>query len=172
MNEYIEIGFSSKPHGIRGALGLQQHNGESKILSRGRQLMAFPYNETSSLPASGKALTITSASAATKSVVSFAELTSRNDVEAMLPCVFKVTREAFPKLSDESEFYLVDLIDKEVFVANKSYGKIKSFYENTAQTIFTIESHEGEEIDLPYVKSFFPAVDPKGKITINLPELI
>ena len=50
-------------------------------------------------------------------------------------------------------------------------GKVADWYETPGHLVFTIRLKKGGEVDIPYVKHFFPNVDLiQGTIQVVLPE--
>lgn len=168
----VELGSARKPHGLKGEVEFWTPSGNDTHLQKGSQVWLFPL-EGSQLPTAGKAVVIESVRRGNQVLLKFAGVPDRTAIEAWLPFAIHCERDQFPKLSD-GEFYVVDVIGlTAVDLQGERVGKIVGFFETPAQLIFTIRLRSGEELDLPYVKQFFPALDiPGGTITVDLPEVV
>lgn len=173
-NELVEMGFCSKPHGIKGGFTFVLGNLDDSCLEKGVKLTLFPSNPSSSLSPDGEVFTVKSISFGNKVITYLDEVTDRNKVESIIPFTIKVSRDLFSE-ADEDEFYLVDLIDLEVkhFETGEVIGKIKDFYDNTAQTVLVIKAPGKEVIELPLIEQFFPEINiEEGYVSINPPTYI
>jgi len=172
--DLIELGYASKPHGIKGEISLVLHSGDESILAKGMQVYLFPSGSASKLSASGELFTIKTLRFGNKVVISFKEIVDRNHVEEILPFTLKLSRESFPE-PDDDEFYLSDIIGWDVIndATDEFIGTLTKFYENGAQEVFCIEKKTGEMIEIPYVDHFVPSIDfDKKEVRINPPEYI
>ena len=173
-NDLIEMGFCAKPHGIKGAFTFVLSNSDDSCLEKGVKLTLFPSNPNSSLSEDGEVFTIKSISFGNKVISYLEEVSDRNRVEEIIPFTIKVSRDLFPEV-DEDEFYLVDLIDLEArdHSNGEVLGKIKDFYDNTAQTILVIKAPGKEVLELPLIDQFFPELNiEEGYVTVNPPTYV
>jgi 16S rRNA processing protein RimM len=173
-NELIEMGFCSKPHGIKGAFTFVLGNVDDSCLDKGVKVMLFPSKASSSLSSDGEEFTIKSISFGNKVIVYLEEVSDRNRVEEIIPFTVKVPREVFGEI-EEDEFYLVDLINLEArhFETGEVLGKVKDFYDNTAQTVLVIKAPGKQVIELPLIDQFFPEINiEEGFVTVNPPSYI
>jgi 16S rRNA processing protein RimM len=150
----VLLGYSAKPHGLKGHAIFVLPSGKDTHLKVGHQVWLQPV-ERSGLPKAGQEFTIR-------------EIKKGNDVLVLL-----CERSQFPALK-AGEFYVTDLIGlSAVDETGKTVGKIRSYFETPAQLIFTIALSSGGEVDLPYVKHFFPKVDlAAGTVQVLLPDML
>jgi 16S rRNA processing protein RimM len=157
-NQLIQLGACKNPHGIKGGFSLFLFNTEESVLSQGTQV-TLKGEQGSSLSGDGQEFTIDKIQFGNKVICYFAGITDRNTVEAMLPFTLWVDRSTFPE-TKEGEYYLTDM------------GVLKECYHNGEQTVFVIETPNGE-IDLPFVENFFPFIDMEnGVVEIIFPEYL
>jgi len=169
----IEMGICYKPHGIRGGFTFVLSNTEDSCLQKGVEITLFPAKKESSIAKDGEKFTIEKIQHGNKVIVYLKGISDRNIVESMIPFSVMIPRSFFPE-TEEGEFYLTDLVGLEVFddSTGQALGKVKDFYDNTAQIILTIKGN-GKVIEVPFIKQFVPEVDiENNRLTIIVPELI
>jgi 16S rRNA processing protein RimM len=173
-NDLIEMGYCAKPHGIKGGFSFVLSNIEDSCLEKGVKITLFPSSKKSSLPKNGEVFTIKSISFGNKVITYLEEVFDRNRVEEIIPFTIKVSRDLFPE-TQEDEFYLVDLVDLEArdHESGEVLGKIKDFYDNTAQTVIVIKAPGKQVLELPLIEQFFPEINiEEGYVTVNPPTYI
>lgn len=161
--EKVLLGTCSKVHGIKGAVVFSLFNAESSILKKGMQV----FDEKENL------YKIKNINFTNKVIVELEGIEDRNKAEALVPFQIYANRSDFPKL-DEDEVYLSDIIGFKVFnTENKEVGVINSFYDHGAGEVAVILLKSGEELELPFVKAFFPDIDfNKNSVCMINPEII
>ncbi len=172
MKNLIKLGGCRRPHGIKGGFLFYLFSGQETILKRGMEVTLVPENFASVLPREGQKHVISNLVFGAKIIAYLKEVSSRNQVEALIPFEILLPREDFPVL-EESEFYLSDLLGLKVVDhrTKEEMGTVKGVSDNTVQTILEVRGKIN--IDLPFVDSFFPAVDLELKfIEIIVPEVI
>lgn len=170
-SKMIQLGFVSRPHGIKGEAELFLHNPEDSILENGMKVFLLPEKESSQIPKEGEWREIKSIRFGNKIVVVFDNIIDRTHLETLIPFSVSVARSSFPKLP-EGEHYLQDLIGLECETTDgKHFGVIDSFAHNGAQLLAVVRTKSGNAFELPYVKVFFPEVKlAENKIIIVPPE--
>lgn len=171
--EYIELGYSVKPHGIRGGFSFHLHNTEESTLMNGSNVWLFPKESTSSLPEQGEIFVIESITFGNKTIAYLQGISDRTSADEMLPFLIKIMRDDLPPIEEENTFYISDMLGLKVldFISKKEIGKIVDYYENGAQIIFSIQG--SVSIDLPFVEQFFPIVDLENSyVEVIFPEVI
>jgi len=165
----VELGVSTKPHGIKGAFLFKLINNDS-VLSNGSVITIFPENDASSVEAGGKQITIDTIHFGNKTICYLENIRDRNLVEQMLPFKIFLPRDQFPK-PEADEFYVSDLLGLKVLdIDGYPLGSVDSYFDNGAQVVLRIKL-EGEIIELPFVENFFPHVNiESGFITMIAPE--
>jgi len=173
-NQLIEIGYCSKPHGIKGGFVFHLYSGNESILREKSNVTLFPHNERSSVDIKGEKHAIESISYGNKVIVYLNNLSGRDIVESMIPFSIKISRSEFPNVDDD-EYYVSDLIGLKVINhhTKKEIGIIDKFYDNGVQIVFVIKCLNNEKIEIPFIDHFFPVVDcEKGIVEIIVPEFI
>ncbi|WP_198296008.1 ribosome maturation factor RimM [Bacteriovorax sp. Seq25_V] len=169
----VQLGFCTKPHGIKGGVTLHLENSEDSILENGMEVMLFPRSPESKISEQGQVFKIKTINFGNKPICYFENLTDRNVTESLIPFDIFVDRDSFPEL-EEGEFYISDLIGLDVidFETREKLGRVTKYFDNTAQIVLTMKINN-EFIDLPFVDQFFPEVDVEaGFIAIVKPEVI
>ncbi|PIK15849.1 ribosome maturation factor RimM [Halobacteriovorax sp. JY17] len=172
--QLVEMGFCAKPHGIKGGFTFNLSNLEDSVLKKKTKVILFPKNGNSSLSEKGETYTIQSIAFGNKVIVYLEEVTDRNKVEEIIPFEVYVERNLFPDPEDD-EFYISDLVGLEVRVngLDEVYGKISSFYDNSAQIVLVVKGAGNQVQELPFIEEFFPEVNiEEGYLTMILPSFI
>ena len=173
-SQWIQIGFASKAHGVKGEFCAHLEAGRDTVLNKGHQILLTPAKlsgqKTSELPDKGLIKVIANIKKGHKIIMSLEEVSDRTRIENLLPFHLSLSRQQFPK-SEEGEFYLCDLFNLEVINidSNEYIGKISGFYNHGAGEIVMIEC-SGDVLELPLVEHFFPRFDLEdGKVWVKLP---
>jgi 16S rRNA processing protein RimM len=168
----VLLGYSAKPHGLKGHAVFVLPSGKDTHLKAGHQVWLQPVDR-SELPKDGREFTIREIKKGNDVLVLLDGIVDRTALEAILPFEIFCERSQFPALK-AGEFYVTDLLGlTAVDETGKVIGKIRSYFETPAQLIFTIALSSGGEVDLPYVKHFFPKVDlAAGTVQVLLPDVI
>lgn len=158
-DNFIEMGFCSKPHGIKGQFQFHLHNIEDSSLNKGTTVKLIPSSPASSLAKEGEFFKVKNIQFGNKVICSLEEVDNRNKVEEMIPFTIFISREDFVE-ADEDEVFLSDLIGLKVLDPNGSeVGVVDNFYDNGAQPVLVIVKNTGGKVELPFVESFFPELD-------------
>ena len=103
-------------------------------------------------------------------LVGFAEVTSRNDAEA-LHGLELVARGVELRELDSGEFWPEDLIGLAVHAGGDRLGEVVGVIAGSAQDRLVIETVTGKTIEVPFVDELVPEVLPdQGKIRVTLIE--
>ncbi len=169
----VEMGYCTKPHGIKGSFQFILHNGQSENIKKGTIVTLVPSGPKSKISKDGEEFKIHSIQIGNKAIVNLVGVADRNRVEDMVPFKVLMDRSLFADTGDD-EYYLSDLISIKVFSTEDEHiGEVKDFYENGEQIVLMIKRLNGEITELPYVEAFFPTVDiDNNKIVMVIPEEI
>lgn len=166
QDQFIEMGYCAKPHGIKGQFQFHLYNTEDSSLVNGVRLKLVPTNERSSLSKDGEFFTLSKIQFGNKVIASLKDIEDRNQVESMIPFTIFIDRVDFHEL-DEDEIYLTDLVGLKAIDKNKNpIGIVSRFYDNGAQTVLVISKDRGGEIELPFIEIFFPEVNIEEKFIV------
>lgn len=170
--EWIELGFCRKPHGVKGAFSFQLFNTDDSILKKGSTIQVRPLSENSSVSPDGENFEIQTLQFGNKVIATLKGVDNRNLVEEMLPFSIWADRNNFPSL-EEGEIYLADLIGcSAIDEEGKNIGIVKNLAFNGIQDILVIDSN-GKELEILFIDNFVLNVDmEKKEVLIRLPELI
>lgn len=161
----VHLGKCTSVHGIKGAVVFNLFNDESSVLEKGMTIYTSELDSNS--------YKIESINFTNKVIVYLEGISDRNESERVTPFDVYVDRDSMPE-PDEDEVYLSDLIGFEVQnEENKRVGVVNSFYDHGASEIVVILLKSGQELELPFVKAFFPHIDfSKNTIVMVNPEVI
>ncbi|MFK5981172.1 MAG: ribosome maturation factor RimM [Rhizobiaceae bacterium] len=157
------------PHGVRGEVRVKSFTDDPLALSDYGPL----FDE------SGNKFTITNSRAAKNVIIArFKEITTREAAEALTNCELFIERNALPKIDDEDEFYLSDLIGMKAQDSNgKIIGMVRDVPNFGAEDLLEITPvnaegrSNGQSYFLPFTKKVVPKIDTKiGVVTILPPE--
>jgi len=165
--EFVQLGYISGVHGIKGGVVFTLFNPEESILKNGDKILLKAKDS--------KVLEyiIDTISFGNKVIVYFEGINDRDKAEKLISHEVYFPRSAFPEI-DPAEYYLADLVGLEVYdhQSKKRLGKVLGFFENRKQVILSLVIN-GEKMELPFIKNFFPLIDVAEKrIEMNLPEYI
>jgi 16S rRNA processing protein RimM len=166
-----ELGYSSKPHGIKGGFIFVLFNSDESVLKNKSVITIFPKTKNSSIKPDGEKHLIKAINFGNKTVCYLDGIVDRNIVEAMLPFTIFYPRSLFPAPA-EGEVYIRDLVGlKVVDVDGEEIGVVGKTYDNGAQTVIKVVM-SNDSIELPFVPVFFPEIDIEaGCITMIMPEM-
>ena len=157
--KYIELGYCSKPHGIKGAFSFVLSNPTDSALKKGSEILLKPTTEKSSLDEKGEKFKIKKIQFGNKVIVELVNVLDRNKVEELVPFSIWLNREDFPPLQ-EGEYYLNDLIGFKVFDQNESLiGVVESLGTNGVQDIIRIKGSDGSAIEVLFIENFVKQVN-------------
>lgn len=161
----VLLGTCASVHGIKGAVVFNLFNDESSVLEKG--MTVFTGQDSS------VCFKIVDINFSNKVIVYLEGVSTRNESESIIPFDIYLDRSIMPE-PDEDEVYLSDLIGFEVQnEMNKRVGVVNSFYDHGASEIMVVLLKNGEQLELPFVKAFFPDIDFDRKlITMINPEII
>ena len=166
-NEYVQLGYISGVHGIKGGVVLTLFNPEESILKKGDKVLLKPKDSQ------GVEILIEGISFGNKVIVYLEVINDRTKAEKLVSQEIYFPRSAFPEI-DSAEYYLADLVGLEIFdhQSQKRLGKVLGFFENRKQVILSMVLN-GEKMELPFTRNFFPVIDiAQKRIEINVPEFI
>lgn len=170
--EMIELGYCSKPHGIKGAFSFHLYNQEESILKVGMEIFIVGKDSSQASELFQGPFKIEKIDFGNKAIAFLAGVRDRNQVEAMVPFTIFVPRSSFPP-AEEGEFYLSDLRGLKVIEhgTREVIGVVRKHYENGAQLVLVVEANR-KIYDIPFVDRFVPAYDVvEGWVEVILPEM-
>jgi 16S rRNA processing protein RimM len=149
----LEIGVVVKPHGIRGELKVKLHfEGSDSLTAADSVLLRHADGRVTSHA-------VESARSAGKAVLLMLEgVASMNAAEALREAVVLVKRSSLPAL-EEGEYYLVDLVGCEVFLAGACLGRVRAVRPDPSVDTMVIETPSGETVEQPIGDAWVGAVD-------------
>ena len=149
MDRY-SIGLIRKPHGVKGAVKVGPLCDDVARFSKLKVVYIDdkPYNVLRSQINKDEV------------ILTFKEVTTCNDAEALRNKEIKVDKKDAIKLQ-EGRYFIVDIIGCEVFVDDKSIGKITEVLQNGAADVYVISSEK--EIMVPALKTLLKQVDVENK---------
>lgn len=151
---YVSLGYVTQAHGLQGELRIHLHNPQGDSLYLMEQLWLRRPGEAMPTP-----FAVEKIRPHTKGpLVSFADVTSRDDAEALKKAEVFLSEADLPAL-EEGEFYLFQLEGLDAYsTEGELLGPIVHVMTNTAQPLLVI-LHEGVERFVPLVDAIVPSVD-------------
>jgi 16S rRNA processing protein RimM len=172
-NQLVEIGYCSKPHGIKGEFTFVIYDEFVEDLENGSYIQVKGKNSRSSLHNKIEQYEIEKINYGHKVMVKLKEVEDRNTVEDMIPFTVLLDRELIDELH-EGKMLIEDYIGMDVVAVgtNKNLGKVSDLYETAAQIILVIGKGQ-DSFEIPLVENFVKEVDLENKkITIVVPEFV
>ncbi|HEX5086357.1 MAG TPA: ribosome maturation factor RimM [Nocardioides sp.] len=158
----VVVGRIGKPHGLRGEVTVDVRTDEpERRFARGSTLRAEPPPGSAS---SLRSLTVAS-SRQHQSVllVSFEELTDRTVAEGARGIVLHATIPAGASPDDPDEYYDHQLVGLAAYdVDGTALGTVAGLVHGGAQDLLRIDTPDGREALVPFVKALVPEVDLAG----------
>jgi 16S rRNA processing protein RimM len=162
-DNFIEMGFCTKPHGIKGEFQFHLYNPESSSLKKGSVLKLTPSDNLSSIRSDGEEFKVKKIQFGNKIICALENVDNRNLVESMIPFTFFISRDQFVE-TDDDEIFLSDLIGLTVIDdSREDIGVVENYYDNGAQSVLVIKMNNSEVVELPFVEAFFPELDIDNK---------
>lgn len=164
LDDYFEIGYILKPHGLRGAVNIQmdvddpmKYKGmESVIVKVGNNLVPF---FISSLQING-----------IKGILQLADINSYDEAKELKSCPLLLPLELLPKLN-ENQFYYHEVIGyKIVDQAKGSLGIIENITSGGKQDLIAM-NYKDREVLIPVTNEIVHKTDhEKKEVYVNLPD--
>jgi 16S rRNA processing protein RimM len=160
----IKLGSIIRPHGIKGEAEVYLYSGDRSILKPGMVVLGLEQNfEIEKIFLKPP-----------KFRIKFKNIDDRTYWEnAKLPIDFYFYRHDFPPLP-KGEYYLFDFVGLKLLGDEKKpMGEIINADLIQGQTYFQLRLLNGEEMELPFISSFFPGFNiPEGWMNFILPEVV
>lgn len=169
MEKLLSIGKILNFHGIQGEVKVGYTPGKESQLSKIKRVFAVKNDWQIELNV--ELIRFHKKSA----IIKFKEINSINEAAELKGCLLKTEKSAITDTLEEDEYYIDDLVGLSVFDGNNNLiGKV-SFVANQGQGhLIAIESKDGQEHYVPFVKDLVPEVNIKERKVIinNIPGLI
>lgn len=159
---WVELGYVSGAHGLRGGLKVKQHNPDSELLLTAPELGlrvdgALRVVEVAEVRDTGKGL-----------LMQLAEVQSVEAAEALRGAVLCLPRAFLPRLP-EGEYYQVDLEGLAVFTqAGERVGEVERVHDYPAAQVLRVRGADGVR-EVPMREPYLVGVElEEGRVTIDL----
>lgn len=160
----LELGILGRLRGLKGAFFFKAYHRDSQHLCVGRRVFLAGKGQDFEV-------TISAITWEPKTVISFEEITSREEASSWVGASISIPRKTALEL-EEDEFYFQDLVGCKVFSDGAERGEVVEVYSHGAQMIVAIKGEE-TSWELPYVAHFFPHLDlEKRRIEVIFPQEI
>lgn len=102
-------------------------------------------------------------------LLKFKNIDSIEEAEKFRNCYIKISRKDAKKLPEDT-YFIVDLIDTNVYLENNEYvGKIIDVFSTGSNDVYVIKREENSDLLIPAIKDVVKKVDIKNKkMIINL----
>jgi 16S rRNA processing protein RimM len=163
----VVVGRIGKPHGVRGEVTIDVRTDEpERRFAPGAVLRAVPPQGS---PSTLRTLTVRSTRWHQQVLlVSFEEAGDRNGAEAVRGTVLHADLPVDAVPEDPEEFYDHQLAGLSVHdLDGRLLGTVKGLVHGAAQDLLTVQTPEGREALVPFVKELVPEVDvPGGRVVV------
>lgn len=163
MEQLLQVGVITQPHGIRGEVKVFPTTDDVKRFKKLKQVLLDTGKEKLILEVQNvkffKQFVI----------VKFKEFDSINDIEKYKGKPLLVTRENAIKLA-KNEYFIADMIGMDVITEDQNkFGTLKEVLQTGANDVYIVETTEGKEVLLPAIKECIRNVDMENAcLTIHL----
>lgn len=169
----IEIGYCTKPHGIKGEFTFVIYEEFYEDLEKGSSIIIQGSSPKSSINGKQKKQKIEKINFGHKIMVRLEGIENRNQVEELVPFSILLDREKIDELH-EGEMLLSDYEGLEAieFGTGRKLGPVVQVYESGAQPILQVGKGR-ESFEIPLVENFVKEVDlDKKEIHVVVPQFI
>jgi 16S rRNA processing protein RimM len=157
----LAIGRVSRAHGLKGELRVDLFFDGSDALDQVDELWLAPQGET---PASAHRHVIEEARPVPRAyLLKLAGIVERNGAEALKGTTVWVSRAALPA-SDDSEYYLVDLIGAKVTGPEGDVGTVVEIATHPSIDALVIKTPDGRTLEQPLVPDWIARVSVAEKL--------
>jgi len=157
----LAIGRVARAHGLKGELRVELFFDGSDALEQVEELWLSQKAET---PDGGKRHVVEWARAVPKAyLVKLEGVTERNGAEALKGTTVWVAREALPE-TDDSEYYLVDLIGAKVVGPEGDVGTVVEIATHPSIDAIVIELPDGKRVEQPLIDDWIARVSVADKL--------
>jgi 16S rRNA processing protein RimM len=162
----VLVGAITGPHGVKGEVKVKTFTAEPSAVAAYGPLFDAKGQRRFDLTLHGKG--------GGKGIVvaRIAGIEGRDQAEALKGQQLFVPRAALPKLADDEEFYLADLVGLQVEDrSGAKLGRVTEVQNHGAGDVVTVEGGPKGAFDLSFTKAFVPVVDlAAGRIVADLPD--
>lgn len=157
----LAIGRVSRAHGLKGELRVDLFFDGSDALGQVDELWLSRQSET---PAGAERHVLEEARPVPRAyLIQLAGVVERNGAEALKGCTVWVARSALPE-SDESEYYLVDLIGARVTGPEGEIGTVIEIATHPSIDALVIKTPDGRTVEQPLVPDWILRVSVAEKL--------
>lgn len=171
--DLVEIGYCTKPHGIKGELTFVVYEEFYEDLEVGTKIHIVGSKPKSQIFEQEEQVEIEKINFGHKIMVRLVGVENRNQVEELIPFTIYLKREIIDELH-EGEMLLEDYkgLQAKEFGTGRELGPVVKVYEGGAQPILQIGKGQ-ESFEIPLVDNFVKEVDlEKGEIIVVAPVFI
>ncbi len=155
-DEWVEIGFVARPHGLRGEL---------KVVGVDREMTRFRHVREVRLEARGRVLEGVVRRFRSNGRIVFLRVSgveTRETAEELRGAVVAVRKSELPELESDA-YYAFDLVGCEVFsAAGESVGVVDQVQEYPANDVLVVRNGK-REVLVPLVEPVIAAIDPERR---------
>jgi 16S rRNA processing protein RimM len=157
----LAIGRVGRAHGLKGEVRVELHFDGSDALEQVDELWLSPKAET---PDGARKYAIEAARPVPKAfLVKLEGVEERNGAEALRGATVWVARSALPD-TDESEYYLVDLIGAKVVGPEGEIGTVIEIATHPSIDALVIQTGDGRRLEQPLVPDWISRVSVADKL--------
>jgi len=171
VEDYLVVGRIGKPHGLKGEVAVEPRTDEpDRRFAVGAVLATeAPRGGAPHGPGRPAALTIRAVRwHQSRLLVTFEEITDRNQAEAARGLVLLATIDAEEVPEDPEEFYDHQLVGLRVVTTDgDDVGELAEVAHGSAQDLLVVRTGDGREVLVPFVSALVPVVDVRaGRIEV------
>ena len=145
MEQFLQVGVISSTHGIRGEVKVFPTTDDPMRFKKLKKVLLDTGRERLELEVQSVRFFKQFA------IVKFKGIDNINDIEKYKGKGIFVPREDAVPL-DEDEYYIADLIGREVFTEDGHFGVVKDVMETGANEVYIVESDEHGEVLIPAIR--------------------
>lgn len=167
----VLVGAITGPHGVKGEVKVKTFTAEPSAVAAYGPLFDAKGQRRFDLTLHGKGAGKGGGGGKGIVVARIAGIEGRDQAEALKGQQLFVPRAALPKLADDEEFYLADLVGLAVEDRDGAIlGRVTEVQNHGAGDFVTVEGGPQGAFDLSFTKAFVPLVDlAAGRIVADLP---
>lgn len=157
MEDLLQVGVITQPHGLRGEVKVFPTTDDVKRFNKLKEAILDTGKEKMTLEIEGVKFFKKFA------IIKFKGFDSINDIERYRGKSLYVTRENAVKLQKD-EYFIADLIDVEIYdEGGEHIGALKNVITTGANDVYEIKLDDGRDLLLPAIKQCVLDVDIEGR---------
>jgi 16S rRNA processing protein RimM len=163
----VVVGRIGRPHGVKGELSVEPRTDEPERRFTDGAVLVTEAPRGGAPHGAGRPETLTVTATRwhqSRLLVTFAEVTDRNQAEAVRGLILLATVDGTEAPADPEEYYDHQLVGLTVVTTDGvEVGELAEVVHGSAQDLLSIRAADGRDVLVPFVAQLVPTVDVPGR---------